>query len=159
MNNKKYSGRELYLYAFQIISLLPLLYMLIFTGMFSIITNKNIFGFIFDLGLVCLPKIELWFLSFVYHGTLNEIYVIFLLPLIALIIGMKLNRKFTEKDSNRINTVLIVLLLFDLIIRFLPLAMNTAFPIYLQIIGFAVRLCLLVMIIKDQIKDGKLILQ
>ena len=159
MNRKKYTGRELYLYIFQTVSLLPLLYMLLFTGMFSIITNHNLFGFLFDLGLVCLPKIEFWILSRLYHETLNEILVFFLMPCIALILGRMINRKFSEKDGNSLNTILVFLLLIDLILRLLPLAINTSFPVCLQIIGFAVRSWLLTMILKDQIKDGNLSLR
>ena len=155
MNRNKHTGRELYLYAFQIVSLLPLIYMILFTDMFSIITAKNVFGFLFDLGLVCLPKIELWILSFIYHRTLNEVYPYFIMPFIALFLGLKIRRRFSEKDGNKVNLILVILISADLVLRLLPMAVNSAFPVYMQIIGFVFRLTLLILILKDQIRSGK----
>lgn len=154
---KQLSGAKLYVYIFQISSLLPLVYIFAVSGYASLITKKSISGIIFDSGMCLIPRLEALGLSYLYRVSKSEIAVYFALLLFALIFGIICNKLLNGeyKTAKNIRYVFIALILADLVIRAMPFGFNSAFELPFEIAGFALRLACLVLVVLDLIADKK----
>ena len=150
-DRKVISGAGLYLKIFQIISLLPLPYIFLTTLYPAVITGRNIWSVLFDLGLVAIPRAEALLMSFLYKLTLNEIIVYFIPLVIAFVWGLILKKILggSEKGAILIRKILIIVLFFDLVLRLLPFSFNYSFAWYYVIFGCVVRAACLIFLILD----------
>lgn len=154
---KQLNGAKLYVYIFQISSLLPLVYIFAVSGYASLITKKSISGIIFDSGMCLIPRLEALGLSYLYRISESEIAVYFALLLFALAFGIICNKLLNGKykTAKNIRYVFIALILADLVIRAMPFGFNSAFELPFEIAGFALRLACLVLVVLDLIADKK----
>ena len=150
-DRKVINGATLYLRIFQIASLLPLPYIFLINVYPAVIAGNNIWGVLFDLGLVSIPRAEALLLSFLYKLTLNEILVYFILLVLAFVWGLILKKLLdgAKKRAILIRKILIIVLLFDLVLRLLPFHFNYAYPWYFVVIGCLVRISSLIFLILD----------
>ena len=171
-NNKDFSGTELYIRILQISALLPIPYFFAVVGYPAIITKANVLSFLFDAGMMAIPRFWSLLLSFIYRISSSEVLVTALLLVPAFICGIVFKKLLREKSGKRtaaggsaatdlsipaackntaLNTrrVLAVLIILDLIFRVIPLSFNLTFGIPALIIGFVVRACCLVLVILD----------
>ncbi len=154
---KQLNGAKLYVYIFQISSLLPLVYIFAVSGYASLITKKSISGIIFDSGMCLIPRLEALGLSYLYRISESEIAVYFALLLFALIFGIICNKLLNGKykTAKNIRYVFIALILADLVIRAMPFGFNSAFELPFEIAGFALRLVCLALVVLDLTADKK----
>lgn len=154
---KQLNGAKLYVYIFQISSLLPLVYIFAVSGYASLITKKSISGIIFDSGMCLIPRLEALGLSYLYRISESEIAVYFALLLFALAFGIICNKLLNGKykTAKNIRYVFIALILSDLVIRVIPFGFNSAFALPFEIAGFALRLACLVLVVLDLIANKK----
>ena len=154
---KQLNGAKLYVYIFQISSLLPLVYIFAVSGYASLITKKSISGIIFDSGMCLIPRLEALGLSYLYRISESEIAVYFALLLFALAFGIICNKLLNGKykTAKNIRYVFIALILSDLVIRVIPFGFNSAFALQFEIAGFALRLACLVLVVLDLIANKK----
>lgn len=145
------SGADLYVRLYQIMSLLPVLYILVAAGHPKILTGRNVLTWLFDCGINAIPRAESLLLSWVYRQTASEIIVCFALLLAALAVGILGNRLFRDnhKTGHQTRLVFAVLIAADLLIRLLPFSWNAAFGLPASVFGFAVRIACLILIILD----------
>ena len=152
---KALSGADLYVRVFQILSLLPVLYMFVAAGYPAVMTSRSLFSVLFDAGMSALPRAESLLLAALYRHTSSEICVYFALLAAALLLGILGNRCFRDNHNSGRTTrfVFAGLIAADLIIRLLPFACNSTFGLPAAVFGFAVRLACLGLIILD-LRDG-----
>ena len=148
---KALSGADLYVRVFQILSLLPVLYMFVAAGYPAVMTSRSLFSVLFDAGMSALPRAESLLLAMLYRYTSSEIYVYFALLAAALLLGILGNRCFRDnhKTGHQTRLVFAVLIAADLLIRLLPFSWNAAFGLPASVFGFAVRIACLILIILD----------
>ena len=136
-HRKVINGAALYLKIFQITSLLALPYIFLINVYPAVITGRNIWSVLFELGIVSVPRAEALLLSCIYKLTLNEVIVYFILLVIAFVYGLILNRLLDgpEKRAVLLRKILIVLIGTDLILRLLPFSFNYSFSWYFIAFG------------------------
>ncbi|MBQ3290937.1 MAG: hypothetical protein IJH43_01010 [Mogibacterium sp.] len=145
------SGAELYVKIFQIISILPLPYIFIAPVYMGILHSKNIFSVLFDLGMAAVTRAEAFLLSYLYGSTGSECIVYFILPGVALILGIFAGNilKGNESLSLKVHYAAAALISLDLLIRLIPIYANIAFGLPAEISGFIIRSLCLYLVIKD----------
>ena len=148
---RKLTGADLYVRIFQICSLLPLPYIFVATAHPAILGTRNPLSILFDLGMCMIPRAEAFGLSYIYRITYSETAVYFLLPVLALVLGVIADRMLRGdlKASVNFHKTLAVLICLDLVIRIVPVRANLAFGIPAAIAGFAVRAACLYLVICD----------
>ena len=148
---RQFTGADLYVRIFQICSLLPLPYLYISMIHPAIYSTRNILSVIFDIGMSALPRAEAYALSFLYHETISEVKVFFIILIIAIALGFAADRALRGNPdlSVRLHKLLEVLIGLDLAIRIVPVRANYAFGIPAAIIGWAIRALCLALLIKD----------
>ena len=147
----QYTGADLYVHIFQICSLLPLPYLYISMVHPAIYSTRNIASALFDIGMSALPRAEAFALSFLYHETISEEKVFFIILIIAIALGFAADRALRgyPELSMRLHKLFEVLIGLDLAIRIVPVRANYAFGIPAAIIGWAIRALCLALLIKD----------
>lgn len=150
-SRKHITGASLYMYAFQTVSLFPLVYIIVAMGYIGVTSSNNVISYLFDLGMAALPRYEALLVSLFYRRTLSEIAVFFVIIGIALIFGFVLNRllKGSEKTAIITRIVLIALIAIELVIRLLPLSFNSGFGLTASIIALVFRVACLILIVID----------
>jgi len=148
---KALSGADLYVRVFQILSLLPVLYLFVAAAHPAVMTSRNVLSALFDAGMSTLPRAESLLLAALYRHTGNEIYVYFALLAAALLLGILGNRLFRDnhRSGRKTRLVFTVMIVADLILRVAPFAFNSTFGLPAAVFGFAVRLACLVLILLD----------
>lgn len=148
---RKLTGADLYVRIFQICSLLPLPYIFVATAHSAILGTRNPLSILFDLGMCMIPRAEAFGLSYIYRITYSETAVYFVLPVLALVLGVIADRMLRGdlKASVNFHKTLAVLICLDLVIRIVPVRANLAFGIPAAIAGFAVRAACLYLVICD----------
>ena len=149
---KRLSGAHIYVDIFQLASLLPLVYILISAGSYTIFTREGFTSALFDLGINALPRVWILALSLLYRLTLNEVLVSFALAAGALVYGIVMKRALRrEGGAKALRCVLAVLIAADIAVRLLPLRVNTVFAPGYRWAGLAVRLICLALVAADLI--------
>ena len=148
---RKLTGADLYVRIFQICSLLPLPYIFVATAHPAILGTRNPLSILFDLGMSMIPRAEAFGMSYIYRITYSETAVYFVLPVLALVLGVIADRMLRGdlKASVNFHKTLAVLICLDLVIRIVPVRANLAFGIPAAIAGFAVRAACLYLVICD----------
>ena len=139
---KKTSPLVIYASLVQIASLLPMIYLLVGAGASVIYTHRNLFSVLFELGAACLSRAEVYLASLFYRSSGNELFLLFGLLIIALIFGLVIKKLSTgsEKARKITGVVFAVWCVIDIVIRFLPLRVNTAQTMPFRIVGIVFRL-------------------
>ena len=147
----KLTGADLYVRIFQISALLPLPYIFVATAHHAIFSTRDPLAVLFDIGICSLPRAEAYALSYIYRLTSSEIVVYFIMPLIALALGVTAERNLrgNSERSVRLHKALAACICLDLAIRIVPVRANYAFGIVPAIIGFAIRAFCLYLIVRD----------
>lgn len=151
------TGAEVSVVIFQIMSLLPALYIFVLSGYYLLMTKPSVLKTLFDLGLSALPRAEGMVLSLLYRRASSEMVAFFTLMGFALAFGL-LAERMLKGDYRRAKTSRVVfaaLIAVDLIVRLLPLRCNLAFGWPIAIIAFAIRLGCLALILLDLRADRK----
>ena len=154
---RKLTGAELSVRILQIAAILPAVYMFMVSGYHSLVTRQNFFAILFNIGICTLPKLETLGLAALYRWSLSEMALCFTVLGLALVFGLAA-KPLLRGDHKRavISRIVFAVLVFaDLIIRLLPLKVNTVFGIVPEVIGFMIRLGCLVMIILDLVADKR----
>ena len=154
---KKITGAELSVRVFQLLSVLPVLYILLASAYMSLLTEKGVLQALTEYGMAALPRAEAFLLSLLYRKTGHEVLVVFALLAGALIMGFGggavLRAKHgTARTARRVYAALIAA---DLILRLLPLNMNRVFSLPATVVGAALRLACIVLILLDLRADGR----
>lgn len=145
------SGAQLYVYVFQVCSLLPLPFIFAVAGYPAVITSNNLVSSLCDVGLAALPRAEVLALSLVYSSTLNELVVYFALLVLALVLGFAFGRALrgNRESALKLRRILVALIAFDLVFRLLPFGFNLAFGLPATILGWACRAACLAFVVLD----------
>ena len=151
---KKLSGTEIYVLLVQIASLLPVLYILVGVGSNTLYTQKSIFSVLFELGIAFLSKAEVFCLSLFYRVSGNELYVYFVILILALVFGLVIKRLMhgSEKTAKATSIVLAVWIICDIVVRLLPLRVNTVQEPLFRILGLVFRIICLLLVGSDILK-------
>ena len=147
IGNYRFTGLELYVYLLQIAAMLPLLYILVATGSNILYLKRGITAVLFEIGTACLPRIVTYPLSWLYRLRMSEVFLYFGFAFFALIYGILVTR--LSKKGNGMTKVALVLVGIDLVLRVLPLHFNKVFPLYLTLIGFAVRILSFLLLLRE----------
>ena len=155
----KITGADLAVVLFQVMSMIMGLYILVIPGYYYLITNRNIFTFLFDLSASCLPRAEYWLLSLIYRMTLNEIIVFFCICVTALAFGLVMKKllRLTGKAKVIVRIIYLIWIVLDVFIRILPLSINHYPQKSFQIVGIIFRAVLFVLIFSDLINNDNVI--
>ena len=150
-DRKALTGAGLYVTVFQVSSLLPLPYLFAVVGYPVVITNRNVLSFLFDVGLMSVPRAEALALSYAYTTLSSELVVYFTLLGVALVVGLALGRLLRGggEAALRLRRTLAALLAFDLVLRLLPFGFNLAFGLPAAIIGWLCRAACLAFVVLD----------
>lgn len=150
-DRKALTGAGLYVAVFQVSSLLPLPYLFAVLGYPAVITSRNVLSFLFDVGMVSLPRVEALALSYAYTAFSSELTVYFALLVVALVLGLVLGRLLRGdcETGIRLRRALVVLIACDLVIRLLPFGFNLAFGLPTAIIGWLCRAACLAFLVMD----------
>jgi len=148
---RKLTGADLYVRIFQLCSLLPLPYIFLARPHPPVISTRNLFSVLFDIGICSLPRAEAYALSYLYRQTLSEVAVYFVILAVALALGFISGRvlRGNPEASIRFHKAAEVLITLDLAIRIIPVRANFAFGIPAAVIGLAVRAVCLYLVIRD----------
>lgn len=148
---RKLTGADLYVRIFQICSLLPLPYMFLATAHPPVLSSRNLFSVLFDMGIFSLPRLEAYALSGLYRLTSSEVVVYFVILAVAMALGFVSSRvlRGNPEVSIRFHKAAEVLITLDLSIRIIPVKANIAFGIPAAVIGLAVRAACLYLVIRD----------
>ena len=154
---KKITGAELSIRVFQILSVLPVLYIAVVSAYMTLLTEKGVLQALCEYGMAALPRAEAFLLSLLFRKTGHEVLVVFALLAAALIMGFGGGAVLRAKhDTARAaRWVYAALIAADIVLRLLPLHMNRVFGIPAAAVGVAVRLACLVLILLDLRADGK----
>ena len=156
-DHKTISGTEIYIRILQISALLPIPYFFAVVGYPAIITKANVLSFLFDTGMMTIPRFWSLLLSLAYRITSSEVLVCALLLIPAFVCGLIFKKLLRDNRKTALNTrrVLAVLIILDLIVRLIPLGFNQVFGLPSMIIGFVVRAACLCLVLLDLLKDRK----
>ena len=155
---KKLSGTEIYVLIFQVISLLPLIYIFTATGSLAVFTKEGFLSRLFDFGVNCQPRLLILLVSWLYRVTGSEMAVYFFFPVVALIWGLLSKHLLYQGGSKEGRLAkptkkgILVLIAIDLVLRLLPIRVNQIYEIGYLIAGFAVRLVCLGLVARDLVK-------
>ena len=142
------TGAGLHIRILQIAALLPVPYFLLVPSYPAMTTRSTVFSLLFDLGFSALPRWEVWGLSWLYRVTTSEMVVFFTMLLAALALGLAA-KTLLGRSPRAVRLVLAALVAVDLVLRLLPLGINTAFGLPCAVCGFAVRLAGLALLLLD----------
>ena len=155
-DRKALTGTGLYVRIFQIMSLLPPIYIFIVSGYPAVGAKKGIFSVLFDIGVSALPRAETAAVSYLYRLTSSEILVHFAFLIVAFVFGIAAGKLLTgsEKTGRTARIVFAVLICLDILVRFVPGRFNKAFGIPAAAAGLVIRLVCLVLVLLD-LRAGK----
>lgn len=147
----KFSGADIAVRVMQICAILPAIFTFIVPGYLSLLTRRNFFSTLFDLGISALPRAFTSALSYFYRLTSSEVALHFAILVCALAFGLIMNGLLRGKPRKGFITRVIfaVLILADLVIRLLPFHFNRVLGLPINIIGFVVRLACLALVVMD----------
>ena len=145
----KLTGADLAVRITQIMAALPMLYLVILSGMLSLLTRETPITVLFSLGVCAIPRAVALGLSVLYRHTGGEVLFSMLLVAAALLYGVVMNRLLHSERGRTVRIVLAVLIAIDLIIRLIPLGFTQAFGLPCEIIAFALRAASLVLVVLD----------
>lgn len=150
-DRRHYTGAEIYVRIFQIVSLFPLPYIFAATAHPNILTSRNILSILFDVGISAVPRAEAIAFSRRYYYSLSEEEIYFALLAIALVLGIVAGRVLTDGQKKGIiaRRVFAVLIAADLVIRLIPVKANIAMGLSAEVIGFIVRAACLYLVVMD----------
>ncbi|MBR3385638.1 MAG: hypothetical protein IKG69_10635 [Atopobiaceae bacterium] len=150
-DRKTLTGAGLYVTIFQVSSLLPLPYLFAVVGYPVVITSRNVLSFLFDVGMMSLPRVEALALSYAYTTLSSELVVYFTLLVVALVVGLVVGHLLREggETALRLRQVLAALLAFDLVLRLLPFGFNLTFGLPAAVIGWLCRAACLAFVVLD----------
>ena len=151
----KLTGADLAVRIVQIASALPMLYLVILSGMLSLLTRETPITYLFSLGVCAVPRAVALGLSALYRHTGGEVLFPMLLVAAALAYGVVMNRLLHSERGRVTRIVLAVLIALDLIVRLIPLGFPQAFGLPCEIIAFALRAVSLVLVLLDLRADQK----
>ena len=154
---KKITGAELSVRVFQLLSVLPVIYIAVASAYMALLTQKGVLQALFEYGTAALPRAEAFLLSLLFRKTGHEVLLVLVLLAVALAMGFGGGALLRAKhDTARTaRWVYAALIAADLILRLLPLHMNRVFSIPAAVVGVAVRLACLALILLDLRADGK----
>lgn len=150
----KLTGADLAVRIVQIAAGLPMLYLIILSGMPALLTQKSPVTVLFSLGVCAVPRAVALGLSALYRQTGGEVLFSMLLVAAALAFGVVMNRLLHSERGRTTRVVLAVLIAIDLILRMLPLGFTKAFGLPCEIIAFALRSASLILVLLD-LRAGK----
>lgn len=153
---RQLTGADLYVRIFQISALLPLPYIYLAAVHPSILGTRNLFSWMFDIGICSLPRVEAFALSYLYRATLKEVTVYFVILVPAVVLGFAAVNviRGNPELSIRMHKVFAVLIACDLVIRLIPIRANLAFGLSAAAIGFILRAICLYLLIRDLKAEG-----
>ena len=146
------TGADLAVRVYQVISILPVLYLLVAAGYPALFASRNLFSFLFDLGVSALPRAEALCAAFVYRMTASEIVFSMAFLVLALAVGMAANRVLHGEHARIARMVYAALIGADLLIRLIPLIplhVSGVFGMQATILAFLIRLGCLALILLD----------
>ena len=143
------TGADLAVRITQIMAALPMLYLVILSGMLSLLTRETPVTYLFSLGVCAIPRAVALGLSALYRHTGGEVLFSMLLVAAALVYGVVMNRLLHSERGRVTRIVLAVLIALDLIVRLIPLGFTQAFGLPCEILAFALRAASLVLVISD----------
>ena len=154
---KQKTGAELSVQIQQICALLPVLYLFAGAGFPIVLTSRNAFAVLFDLGMSALPRLESLAISQLYRVLRSEVLVNFLLLGFALILGLAAGSllRGSRRKARCVRWVLAGFIAADLLLRLLPLSFNQAFGLPCAVAGFLVQAACLVLTLLDLRADGR----
>ena len=150
----KLTGADLAVRIVQIAAGLPMLYLMILSGMPALLTQKSPVTVLFSLGVCAVPRAVALGLSALYRQTGGEALFSMLLVAAALVFGVVMNRLLHSERGRTTRVVLAVLIAIDLILRMLPLGFTKAFGLPCEILAFALRAVSLILVLLD-LRAGK----
>ncbi len=138
---RKLNGSDLYVKTFQIISMIPVIYVAVASGDLKLFSEGGPLAWLFELGMAGLPRLEVLGLSYILRVTSSEVVITFVMLGIGLILGLLSNKIFREDEKRGVaaRKVFMALILIDLIVRLLPLKFNLVFGLPMMAIGFILR--------------------
>jgi len=145
----KLTGADLAVRVTQIMAALPMLYLVILSGMLSLLTRETPVTYLFSLGVCTVPRAVALGLSALYRHTGGEVLFSMLLVAVVLIYGVVMNRLLHSERGRVTRVVLAVLIALDLIVRLIPLGFTKAFGLPCEILAFALRAMSLILVILD----------
>ena len=148
---RKLTGAEVVVRVTQLFSILPAVCIFIISGYPGVVAKNGFFTVLFDWGVSVLPRWFVWLCSFVYRLTSKELLLDFAILVPMLAYGLFMGPLLRGKERTAVITriVLAVLILSDLVIRVLPLPMNSVYGTAPSVFGFIVRLALLALTVLD----------
>ncbi len=148
---KKLTGAELAVRIIQIAALLASLFTAILPGYLGLMKGGNLFSALFELGISACPRVGALAVSWAYRLTSSEVVLHFALLAFALGFGLAMGALLNGGPKTALisRAVFAVLLAADIIVRFLPLKMNSAFPPVYNAIGAAVTVGCLALTVLD----------
>ena len=148
---KKLTGAELALRLYQILSLLPALYIVAASGYMALFKTGGVVAFLCELGFVAVPRFEALALSYIYRVTSAEVAVAFGLLLTAIAAGFIGGRllRAQQKTAVTARVAFAALWAADLVLRVLPLAFNRAFSVPALACGFVFGAAYIVLTVLD----------
>ena len=151
----KLTGADLAVRITQIMAGLPMLYLVILSGMLSLLTRETPVTYLFSLGVCAIPRAVALGLSALYRHTGGEVLFSMLLVAAALVYGVVMNRLLHSERGRTVRIVLAALIALDLIVRLIPLGFTKAFGLPCEILAFALRAASLVLVLLDLRADQK----
>lgn len=153
----KKTGADIYVIAFQIVSLLAPVYIFWSSGYTSFLGRRNFLTVLFDFGVCALPRWEAFLLSFVYRAFSSELAPYFLMLFIALVLGIASSRflRGNKRLSFVLHYIFSALIIADLIFRLLPFGINSQFSLPICITAFLFRFLCLALLVSDIIFDRR----
>ncbi len=149
------TGADLAVRIVQIAAGLPMLYLIILSGMPSLLTQETPVTYLFSLGVCAVPRAVALGLSALYRQTGGEVLFSMLLAAAALACGIVMNRRLHSERGRTTRVVLAVLIAVDLILRLLPLGFTKAFGLPVEILAFALCAASLTLVLLDLRADKK----
>ena len=151
------TGAEIAVTIFQVMSLLPALYIYIISGYPYLMTQNGVHLVLFDAAISALPRWEVMLLSVLYRATSSETVTQFALLAFALAVGLLAANVLKGKPRTAVvsRIVFAALILGDLVFRLLPLHCNQALSPVMNMIGFVIRLGCLALVVLDLIAYRK----
>lgn len=148
---KTVTGAHLAVYVYQVASLLTLPYFLAVLGYPAIITTDNLLSFLFDVGVMTLPRIEALGLSLLYSTTSNEVLVYFTILIPALVVGIVFGKLLVKGSAMCITLrkVMAIFIALELVLRILPFGFNLAFGLPASVIGWLCQAACLLFVVLD----------
>lgn len=154
---KKLTGAELAVRIIQGAAILASLFTAVLPGYLGLMKGGNILSAAFELGVSSLPRVWALALSWAYRLTSSEIVLHFALLVLALAFGLAMGALLKAKPKTALVTraVFAALLAGDIVVRIIPLKINSVFPRAFSVIGAAVCVCCLVLTLLDIIASRR----